>query len=413
MGAAMALLPMVEGAHDLEAAAPASVASQSSSPTSATKFVPSNSEDAVQESPEQFAARGEEEPANLRDTEGEPPAKQQPAKVSVADERPDDWLDRELQSAVRNAINYLSGQQKDDGSWSTDEKGDFTSGVTGLCTLSLVRGGVKASDLRIRRAVAFLRTQEVNRTYNVVLQTLALCAVDPNRDRGLIERNAAWLEETMVQAGPNRGSWSYGNGPKMAQAGDRSNAEFALWGLDAAARAGAKVKSATWSAALTHWLESQNQDGGWSYAGTGGHSTGSMTASGIVSVAICLSHLTTDDRKPTVAELAGIERGLSWLGENFAVGHNPGTGPHWLLYYVLTLRRAGDATRRQNIGEHDWRRELTEYLVTQQNRTTGNWSGAAIEGNPTLGTALALLALAGVEPVVPARIEVAEPPAAK
>src|SRR5262245_33104730 len=89
--------------------------------------------------------------------------------------------------------------------------------------------------------------------------------------------------------------------PAVQGGGDNSNADFAIWGLDAAAKAGATVRRETWEAALGNWLRGQNADGGWSYS-QNPKSTGSMTAAGIASIVICLSHLTTDERQPAKAE---------------------------------------------------------------------------------------------------------------
>lgn len=326
------------------------------------------------------------------------------AENAVDESVPGDEHGRALQKAVRDAVAYLSGLQADNGSWSQAEQSPYPIGMTSLAALALNRAGVKSNDLRLRRAAEYLRApnQKPSITYEVALQTIVLCALDPKRDAELIQRNATWLEEGQLRNGPTPGSWSYGRGGPQG-GGDRSNAEFALWGLDAAANAGAKVRRETWESALAHWLREQTADGGWSYSGpAAGNATGSMTAAGVASVAICLSHLTNDERKPTKEEQAAIERGLQWMTKNFAAGHNPGAGS-WLLYYAVMFRRAADATRTDRFGDHDWRREFAEYFVSQQNKQTRTWHGNGIEGNPVLGTSLALLALMGADPKPPAK----------
>src|SRR6185369_10400312 len=131
----------------------------------------------------------------------------------------------------------------------------FEIGISSLGALALAQSGVKPDDLRLRRAADYLRAQKPQMTYELALQTLAFCALEPRRDADLIQRNATRLEEGQTKEGHNAGSWSYGHAAGLPQgAGDNSNADFAIWGLDAAARAGAKVRRETWEAALGNWL---------------------------------------------------------------------------------------------------------------------------------------------------------------
>jgi hypothetical protein len=144
-------------------------------------------------------------------------------------------------------------------------------------------------------------------------------------------------------------------------------------------------------------MRGQVQDGGWSY-GQGGKSSGSMTSAGLASVSICLTRLTTDDRQPTGDEKEAIERGMEWMTSHFAVRHNP-QGNTWLLYYLLMLRRAADATGTERFGDHDWSHEVADYLTQNQNRMTGSWRGIGhFEDEPLVATSFAVLSLVGVEP---------------
>lgn len=301
---------------------------------------------------------------------------------------------KELLAAIGKAVAHLKQSQKESGSWAGPDN-SFPVGVTSLCALSLLHAGVTPQDEVIQKALTYLRKQDPGMTYEVSLQTLVFCAADPKTDLKLIERNAAKLEEGQVRNGENGGSWSYGAGRAgLNLGGDRSNGKFAVWALDEAARAGADVPAVVWQRAYDHWKKSQNADGGWGYTGlAGGGSSGSMTSSGIVSFAICSMRLATANKvHPKPEDVQVLERAAGWLGSNFAVDHNPG-GKHWLMYYLMTLRYAGDITGRKQFAEHDWYREGSEFLVKSQ-RADGTWRGiGSMESESAVGTAMALLFL--------------------
>ena len=111
--------------------------------------------------------------------------------------------------------------------------------------------------------------------------------------------------------------------------------------LHEARQVGIDVSKTTWQAALRHWVETQNDDGSWSYQ-TGSKQapgTGSMTCSGIASIAIASAQLDGEDDL-TGPGKQSIARAADWLGRNFSVERNPGVDT-WQFYYLHTLERAG------------------------------------------------------------------------
>ena len=308
-----------------------------------------------------------------------------PANVSVA---------ARAEQAIREGVVFLSGEQQDNGAWGKPG-GGHQCGVTSLCALALVRSGVQTNDLRIRRAVEFLGTQQPTGTYEVGLQTVALCTIDPGRHARLIERNVTWLEGCQVREGQNQGSWSYGVQDNAAGRGDLSCTGFAIWGLDAAAQAGAKVRDETWEQALAYYVKAQTRDGGWGYTVGAPFTTGSMTASGLASVALSLSHIRSGAKQPTDSEKQVLERGRGWLAANFVADRNPPDQKAfslYSLYYQLMVRRAGEALHEDSFGTHEWRRELADYLLKQQHPKTGAWTSLP-GGDPILDTAFVVLTI--------------------
>jgi hypothetical protein len=317
----------------------------------------------------------------------------------------------EIQRAVEKARDFLVRQQKADGWWEAMHSADKRVGATGLVLLALGNAGLDAQDLAVRRGLAWLRSQEPADTYAVSLQTLALAMLSPEADLAILERNAKWLEDGQVKAGPGAGSWSYRQSPNGGT-GDNSNTQFALLALHEAARAGVRVQDDTWRRSQQYWVSCANADGSWGYSGRS-PGTGSMTCAGIASIWITTEQIGLPDAQAaneSVSCCGGgrspdvLERGLGWLGRKFAVTQNPGTGSDtWLYYYLYGLERVGRFTARRYIGEHDWYREGARMFVDAQDRLSGQFVARRIE-DATVATSFALLFLAkGRRPVIVAK----------
>ncbi|MFN0052230.1 MAG: DUF4159 domain-containing protein, partial [Planctomycetales bacterium] len=324
--------------------------------------------------------------------------------------------------SIEKGRRYLLKSQNPDGSWGEEGTGGFAVGVTGLCLLALFNTGMTTADKPMKQGLTWLRAQDPDLTYEISLMIQALAAAkDGKRDHLKVQSLVRKLEESQVRAGANDGSWSYGRG-RLETGGDRSNGQFAVLGLREAQEMGVPVSLDTWRRARAHWVSSQNPDGSWGYSGgPGGPGSGSMSVAGIATAVITQAMLQAGEkemnadgtpiccREPVPDKT--LEDGCRWLGNNFAVGHNPG-GQQWLLYYLYGLERAGRFSGRRffinNRGErHDWYREGAEYLVANQDRLTGSWPGhGQLERSPVLGSAFALMFLSkGLAPVLINKLE--------
>jgi hypothetical protein len=324
-------------------------------------------------------------------------------------ERPIDAA--QVMAAIEYGKKYLQQEQLPRGNW--PEFTGYDGGVTALCTLALINSGVPLDDPSVRQGVSYLRGLELNKTYNVALQTMVLCAAEPKRDMLLIRRNVQWLEAKQIRDGPRRGAWSY-PGP----GGDNSNSQFAVLALYDAQRVGVEVSRNTWELARDYWTRTQNDDGSWGYVPMDS-GTGSMTCAGIGGLAVCSAALESGDatvengtvvccRPHQVDER--LDHAIDWLGERFAVTHNPrpaGGGQSCLYYYLYGLERAGRLTARRFIGKHDWYREGAEVLIHEQDSLSHFWKGNwYAERIPTISTAMALLFLSkGRRPIVMAKVK--------
>lgn len=298
--------------------------------------------------------------------------------------------------AIERGVGYLKKQQGPGGQW--DDGVGYEAGVTSLCTLALLNAGVEPTDPAIKKALDYLAPLSLDKTYTVSLQTMVLATADPVRYRLRIEKNVKWLEQGQITAGDNTGAWSY---LKSSPGGDPSNAQFAVLALYEAQRVGVDVSAETWRLANGYWRRIQNNDGSWSYPSQ--PASGSMTCAGIGALAIISKAIEEGDARVENGRVKcclkqdeddRIEDALAWLGEHFSVKRNPSRGARnqvWHYYYLYGLERAGRLTARRFIGQHDWYREGTEYLVRAQDPLLHSWEGG--DRNAQIGTSMALLFL--------------------
>lgn len=316
-------------------------------------------------------------------------------------------------ASIDRAVSFLKRRQNGRGGW--DEKASNPGGITSLVTLALLEAGLGPDDPTIDKALEYIRQFEPKDTYVVSLQTMVLAAATPRRDRVLIQRNASWLEKAQRKSGKGAGGWFYGM--QGAPAADPSNSQFAALGLYAAQEVGVKVDPKVWQRVKAYWRQRQNKNGSWQY-GSENPSTGSMTCAGVGSLVIASLASGSGDASVgadgTVTccspqdDDQAIEKGLEWLGRNFSVRGNPvgrRSREEWHYYYLYALERTGRLSARRFIGQSDWYREGTAYLVNAQDRLTDSWQGGAFEPDNNITTAFALLFLAkGRRPVVVAKV---------
>src|SRR5262249_16229228 len=137
---------------------------------------------------------------------------------------------------------------------------------------------------------------QLNSTYAISLQTMALAVAGDERDRQRIAENVRWLEQAQVKpknGGFWPGSWSYSTSDH-GRPGDNSNSQYALLRLAAAGDAGVQVEPVAWLLARAHWERGQKRDGGWTYTPAAKVETASMTCAGITSLAAARARATAE-----------------------------------------------------------------------------------------------------------------------
>jgi hypothetical protein len=349
-------------------------------------------------------------------------------------------LRKRINAAVDRGVGDLLGRQRPDGAWDAEggDLADHRLGVTALCTLACLHGGVPPRDPAVERAFGHLRTLSFERTYDVGVLLMALHAryagagtATAERDRygheaaadadpctkAMSPQDRAWMERAVKYLLDHRetGHWGY---PKkgVLTRWDLSNTQYALLGLWAASRCGVKVPAETWLEILESVLADQERTGpstrlqanevrgGYRVAWTEPARargfryrpeepvTGSMTTAGLACLAICQDELWTSRRFGPDARARtrkAVRDALAWLQDNFDVTKNPGLpGGGWHFYYLYGLERAGILSRSRFVGSHDWYLEGATWLLGKQ-RSRGSWQ---VE-HPVLDTAFAILFL--------------------
>jgi hypothetical protein len=285
-----------------------------------------------------------------------------------------------IDAAIERGVEFLLPRQLNDGGWAA-WGGQQRTGSTALVVYTLLKSGVDPEHEAIKRAIRRMSQDEVASTYDAGCLAMALAAHDPRAHR-------EWLAETAgLLISFQDGSWGYPGNDL-----DLSNTQYAALGLRAAALAGIHIPDSVWFD-LAKALERYESGSGYGYR-KGQHPTGSMTAAGVGTLAICDGMMTRSGAltsKQGKSFLARRGKGLEWLGEHFSVTSNPGSGA-WLHYYLYGLERVGALAGVTLFGAHDWYREGAQELVTTQGRA-GGWAGGGGIGDGTTQTCFALLFL--------------------
>ena len=331
-----------------------------------------------------------------------------------------------VNTIINRACDYLKSKQDNSGAW--DERSSTGIGKTSLCTLALLNSGCDARDPSVAKALAYLRTISPSDipgrdlVYIVSLQTMVLSIAEPAKDMTLIRRNVDWLEKKQIKVDdrqkPSRsGGWGYGDDTERAYA-DVSCSQFAILALYEAERAGVKCKPETWNLARGYWERMQIQSGAWGYTDQT-QAMGSRTSAGLASLIIVsgkndqgAAFVKGEDiyccQDLDAVSETRLRRGFNWLEKNFRVDTNPGGGGQYLYYYLYGVERVGRMTGQRFIGQHDWYREGTKFLIRGKEGQSVVWRGGGVE-DELVSTSFALLFLSrGRRPILMSKIQYGE-----
>ena len=339
-------------------------------------------------------------------------------------------FEREVDRAVDRGTAFLLKRQRKNGGFGA--YGKHAVGPTALAVLAVLGAGVNKYSTPVEKAMDFILAHPPDRytleayTYDIALSMMALDAwsapmyerfelerLPPDKrerfkfERELSDREKRFMNQCLhflVTTQLETGYWTYGPS-RSGSRGDLSNTQFAVLGLKAADRCGCVVPKETWTRLVDALLEAQARDGprvslpefqgferktgkprfyvvpararSWGYgAGTSGMG-GSRCAMGISSLLIaqeCLTlhHKRTADRYRSHVRRA-VRDGLAHLWSCFSVTENPHLGARHLYYYLYSLERVGVLFGKPYIGDRDWYREGSVFLLERQ-EASGAWN---------------------------------------
>lgn len=341
--------------------------------------------------------------------------------------------------AIERGIVGLRSLQTPDGAWVHHAN---STGSTALVGLTLLECGVKPDDAAIVKAARNIRqaAPTLTYTYAVALSILFLDRLGDPNDVPLIQvlgarllggqkATGGWgyecpaiggaemqrlLKATREKLGgkrdvPARNDEGDRPIPKLPEelqqllpggattppqgidnvAEDNSNTQFATLGLWVARRHGLPIERAMRLIEL-RFRQSQNSDGGWSYTYGAGMSTPTMTAAGVLCLAVS-DGAAADARARSGGEAkspplkdANLLIGLTALATTIGNPVGNVAGPLAGLipraggrsfYYLWTLERVAMALGLDTIGKKNWYQWGAEILVVSQDPRTGLWQG--------------------------------------
>jgi squalene-hopene/tetraprenyl-beta-curcumene cyclase len=336
-----------------------------------------------------------------------------------------------LQQTVDRAVGFLrSKAQAADGSYAAATG----PGITAVVTAGVLRNGRSADDPMVARSLKYLqgfiqrdggiyRPETFYRNYETSLALLCFAAANAGgrydkviQDADKFLKSIQWDEnQGLDRSRENYGGAGYGKNKRP----DLSNTSFLIDALRAAGNRpdDPAVKKALLFVGRCQNLESEhnttrlaakNPDGGFYYTPAAGgisqagqtpngglRSYGSMTYAGLKSM--LYAGVGPDDVR--------VKAAFAWIQKYYDVKSNPGMGGAGLYYYYHVFGKALDVMHVDQVEDahgvkHDWRRELRDELIRRQS-PDGSWvndNPRWLEGEPSLVTGYALLALAYCRP---------------
>ena len=332
--------------------------------------------------------------------------------------------------SLRRGLDYLLSHQEEDGHFSDSD----TPALTALplwAAIECARSGVKSTRFtdeecaaKLERAAKFIISRQLEdgsfrqkkarrvpgglSTYNTAVCLTALFEYGKAPREALLKARKFLAASQLQGDDTMAGGFGYGPATSPRRYADLSNTAYALdamrrtEGLEEFRQGEGKI-DVDWTKAVAFVENLQESDGprkgGAAYnertpqggSETNGSGRVRLMAYGSMSYAavMVMAHakLTRGD--------ARVKNALSYCEKYWTIDENPGMGSQGLYYYFDILSRALSAAGVEKIGDHLWKRELSDKIVSLQ-KSDDSWSNTNNrfwEADPVLCTSFALICL--------------------
>jgi len=330
-------------------------------------------------------------------------------------------LRKQLTESLNRGAAYLTRQQKPDGTWENH------FGITGLAATALLRmpGVPRQKALgqvgKTLDAIAGLAKPDGGiygkdvPHYVTAVSVMTLVAGGRPQDRPIIERARRYLADHLLDEGEGiqpgdkwYGGMGYGGPGTGGRLADIVSLEYALRAMK---EADVPANDPAWAKAITFLQRTQNRsesndqnwaanDGGFVYyPGFTYHVDGGTRSYGSATYAGVLSYSWADVKRDDPR----VQSVMKWIGDNYTVEENPGTGQKTIYYYYMVFAKALQAVGEPIIVDsrgrrRNWREDLGQKLISLQH-PDGYWVNevpAEMQDNKVLVTAFTMTALQAV-----------------
>lgn len=309
----------------------------------------------------------------------------------------------QVDDMLHKAVDYLYSRQTDD-NWEQSptrrQSGDTVvttqwGGLTSLAVYALLSAGENPQNPRLAPAIEFLKTADIQGIYALGLrsQIWNLLPQQPQVRAAAMRDGRLIFISTKKKPPAAKGFYDYlpNSGPRY----DHSASQYGVLGMWAAAQAGYEVPLDYWRTVDAGWKADQHESGGWAYAAgpppSADACTQTMTAAGVATLFITQDYLSAIAGAQCKGNISNdaIDRGLSWMGEHFALPtDNDQSAIPW-PYLLYGVERIGAAGGHKYFGKLDWYRLGTDYLLERQH-ADGSWT---CQFDPLIETSFCILFL--------------------
>ncbi|WP_417378461.1 prenyltransferase/squalene oxidase repeat-containing protein [Gimesia sp.] len=303
--------------------------------------------------------------------------------------------EQEVTASRLKGVEFLKSQQQDDGSWEFE---GHPVGITALCTMALLENGIPVNDPLIQKGRQFVlkESEKLKSTYDLSLAILLLSRIGDREDKADIRRFAARL----IAGQTTTGGWSYTcplasasslnnprSRPKLGTSpGDNSCTQFAVLGLWTASRSNINIDESM-SGVARRFVETQNEDGGWSYKLPTEEmkepSRNSMTLAGLFCLTVAratkIRSLNQDVLKEAGTRTESQKEGDTLVSDPiFAKGlemagtYAAGISASSARYFLWSTERVGVLLGLETLGKTDWFSKGASALIQTQ-KEDGSW----------------------------------------